>query len=80
MNLPNIKLSPMPDAVRNNRDKINEYIEMAKAELEALRGLHSANQAVCKHPSKRDCYDPGYAGGGFSHHECKDCGKTGYMP
>lgn len=79
MNLPDIKLSQKPEDVRANRAKIDEFVAMVKAELDALRGLHAANQSVCKHPSKRSVYDPGYAGGGFSHHECTDCGYTGYI-
>lgn len=77
MNLPNIKLSPKPEAVRDNRVKIDEHIKMVEAELNALRGLHKANQSVCAHPAsaKRDHYDPGYAGGGYCGWSCNDCGQ-----
>lgn len=78
MKLPDIQLSPKPDKVRDNRDKLDEFIKMAQAELNALQGLHKANQSVCEHPAaaKRDHYDPGYAGGCYCGWSCKDCGQS----
>lgn len=68
----------IPSAVHRNRDAIREARGAYQGAIKALEGLQKANEAMCKHPNKASRYDPGYAGGGYSHSECPDCG--GHLP
>ncbi|HEX6052764.1 MAG TPA: hypothetical protein VFZ21_26040 [Gemmatimonadaceae bacterium] len=74
MKIPLPEIDLRPDAVHENRDRIDEARGALRGALAALDGLQKANEAMCNHPNKRKCYDPGYAGGGYSHSECDDCG------
>jgi hypothetical protein len=72
--LPDLEFGPNPDRIRTNRDEINAAIELYKGAIKTLEGLAAANAGMCKHPNKSARYDPGYAGGGYSHSECPTCG------
>jgi len=74
--LPDLDFTPA--AVKHNRDTIQEARAAYQGAIKALEGLQKANEAMCPHPQKAARYDPGYAGGGYSHSECPDCG--GYLP
>lgn len=73
--LPDIDFSDRSiESIRRSRDLISGARAEAKAHLKALDGLAEALKSMCSHPNKSARYDPGYAGGGFSHYECPDCG------
>ena len=76
VNLPALDFSPAN--VGANRDAIVAARAALKAMATALEGLHKANVSLCPHQNKQKRYDPGYAGGGYSHSECPDCG--GQLP
>jgi len=74
--IPDIDLSP--ENVTKNREEIKIAFKKLKAMMSALEGLDKANQSMCNHDKKTKHYDPGYAGGGYSHSECEDCGARIY--
>jgi hypothetical protein len=76
VSLPDLDFTPK--AVRANRDAIRKARAAYQGAINALAGLQKANEAMCKHPNKEKRYDPGYAGGGYSHSECPGCG--GHLP
>ena len=71
--LPVIELTA--ENVVDNRRRLVEAIKAYKGAICACEGLLDANAALCEHPSKQEHYDPGYAGGGYSHSTCNICGK-----
>lgn len=75
--IPVLDLRADPDTIRANRALIVEAMNATLAAQQALRGLQAANQALCTHPNRREVYDPGYAGAGFSHYACEQCGMGG---
>jgi hypothetical protein len=72
--LPDLEFSTDPASIEANRDAINAAIELYKGAIETLKGLAKANAGMCKHLHESARYDPGYAGGGYSHSECPTCG------
>ncbi len=76
--LPSLAFSQDIKTIHSNRDAISEARAALNAALKALDGLSKANQGMCKHSRKEKHYDPGYAGGGYRHSECKDCGANIY--
>lgn len=70
--IPNLDFSP--ENVVKNREEIKIAYKKLNAMISALDGLSKANQSMCNHDRKTEHYDPGYAGGGYSHGECQDCG------
>lgn len=75
--IPTLNFSPDPAAIADNAAKIKAARAAIKAASAAIDGLHQANVGLCLHPGKVARYDPGYAGGGFSHYECPAC--EGYV-
>lgn len=74
MKIPDLDYSATAEAVSKNRNAIKAARAELRAMTKALDGCQAANEAMCSHPNKSARYDPGYAGGGFSHYECPDCG------
>lgn len=74
VSLPELDLRP--EMVRENKARIKEARAAYQSALKALDGLQKANEGMCEHAKPRKCYDPGYAGGGYSHSECDHCGGT----
>lgn len=72
--IPELEFSSSPETIKQNRKLIEESIAVCKATLKSLGGLHAANISMCTHPCTVAHHDPGYAGGGYSHSECLDCG------
>jgi hypothetical protein len=66
------------ESIHKNRDAIKYARASYLGAIKALDGLQKANEGLCDHSRKVSCYDPGYAGGGYSHSECPDCG--GHLP
>lgn len=77
--LPELKFESDSYTIEQNVKKIREFRKLLQGALKALDGLNSANQGMCSHPNKAKRYDPGYAGGGFSHDECLICGYCGII-
>jgi len=72
--IPSLQFSQDAVTIAANRDAIRAARAACKAMIDTLAGLAKANQALCSHPNKEARYDPGYAGGGFSHYVCPLCG------
>lgn len=72
--LPDLEFSTDPERIQANRAEIDAAINLYKGAIETMKGLAKANAGMCKHPLKLARYDPGYAGGGYSHSMCPTCG------
>ncbi len=79
MQMPSLDLDFSDESAAENREKIDSEIHKQEAVILYLKGLHTANQAICKHAAKYSVYDPGYAGGGHDGYKCETCGKRGYF-